>query len=732
MITSSDNTDLFSEQPDTDWRVPPHVAHDDPLLTCLSDLVRLLGNPCTPQMLSGGLPLVNNRLVPSLLPRAAARAHCSARIVRRSIKNIPAALMPAILLLRNGRACLLLENRGDTCLLQYPETGASTEHSIEDLQSEYSGMACFVQPLFKFDNRTSEAGRKKDTGHWFWQAVLDNRRLYRDAIVSAVMINLFALGVPLFTMNVYDRVVPNGAFETLWVLVIGISLVLLFNLVLGTVRSHVVDTASKRIDVGLSARIMEQVLDLRMDSRPVSVGSFASNLRSFEAIRDFIASASLTTLVDLPFVLLFLAVLAWISPYMLIPPIIAIVLVVLVSMAAQHKMAQLVSETFQASSQRNAVLVEALGGLDTVKILNAQGETQRQWESTSKFLAHTGSRIKLISAATVGFVQTIQQLVTIAVVVIGVYLVQESALSMGGIIAASMISGRCISPLGQVAGIMMQYQNARASLESIDEYMKLPVEHPSTRQFVPRPVLNGDIELRNVVFTYPGAREPALRGVSLKIKAGEKVGIIGRIGSGKSTLEKLILGLYSPSQGAVLIDDIDINQIDPADLRRSVGHIPQDPVLFYGTLKYNLTLGAPFVDDDQMLTVARISGVDEFAARHPDGYDMLIGERGDSLSGGQRQAIAVARGLINDPPIVLLDEPSSNMDHQSEAALKDKLLQACQNKTVVLVTHRTALLALVDRLIVMDRGKIMADGPKKQVIEALRNGRVGRAGEREA
>lgn len=731
-ITSSDMPEQTSEAGEPTWNVPPHIAHDDPLLACLSDLVRMQGNPSTPQALSGGLPLVNNRLTPSLLGRAAARAHCSARVVHRKINDIPVALLPAILLLRNGRACLLLENRGDTCLVHYPETGTATEQPSASLMEDYTGMACFVQPLFKPEARTSSQGKKKDAGHWFWQAVLENRRLYRDAIVSAVVINLFALGVPLFTMNVYDRVVPNSALETLWVLVIGVSLILLFNLVLTTVRSHVVDTASKRIDVGLSSRIMEQVLDLRMESRPVSVGSFASNLRSFESVRDFIASASLTTLVDLPFVLLFLAVLGWISPYMLIPPVVAIVLVVLVSLAAQLKMGQLVTQSFQAASQRNALLVEALGSLDTVKTLNAQGEAQRNWESATKFLAHTGSRIKLISAITVGFVQTVQQLVTIAVVVIGVYLVQESALSLGGIIAASMISGRCISPLGQVAGIMMQYQNARASLDSIDEYMKMPIEHPSTKQFVPRPVLSGDIELRNVYFSYPRAREPALRGVSFKIKAGEKVGIIGRIGSGKTTLEKLILGLYEPSQGSVLIDGIDVNQIDPSDLRRSVGHIPQDPVLFYGSLKYNLTLGAPFVQDQDMLAVARIAGVDEFAARHPDGYDMIIGERGDSLSGGQRQSIAVARGLINDPPIVLLDEPSSNMDHQSEAALKERLLEACENKTVLLVTHRTALLALVDRLIVMDRGRIMADGPKQQVIEALRNGRVTGSGGREA
>lgn len=716
-------------QSDQEWEIPPHLTHDDPLLQCLVDLVKKLGYPCTPQGLSGGLPLVNNRLVPSLLPRAAARANCSARIVRRSLHTIPDVLLPAILLLKNGRACLLLQSGKTACTVQFPETGTALSITTSELAQDFTGLVVFVQPLFKFDER---AARRIDDGvarHWFWQAVFESRKLYRDALVSAVLINLFALAVPLFTMNVYDRVVPNNAIETLWVMVIGVAMILLFNLVLTTIRSHVVDTASKRIDVNLSARIMERVLDLKMENRPPSVGSFAANLRSFESIRDFIASASLTTLVDLPFVLLFLGILVWISPTLAIPPAVAMVLVLVVSSAAQFRIGHLVKETFEANSQRNAVLVESLGSLETIKTLNAQGASQRNWESSTKFLAHVGSRVKLISAATVGFVQMAQQLVTISVVVVGVYLVQKAELSMGGIIASSMIAGRCISPLGQVAGLIMQYQNARASLESINEYMQLPVEHPEKKTFVPRSAFEGAIEFRSVSFTYPGAKQPALNGVSFKIEAGEKVGIIGRVGSGKSTLERLILGLYAPTQGSVLIDGTDVNQIDPADLRRSVGHIPQDPLLFYGTLKHNLIIGAPFVDDERMLSVAKVSGVDEFAARHPDGYNMMIGERGDSISGGQRQAIAIARGLINDPPIVLLDEPSSNMDHQSEASLKTRLKKACDGKTVLLVTHRTALLALVDRLIVMDRGRIVADGPKDQVIEALRGGRIGRTGD---
>lgn len=710
------------------WRMPPHATLDDPLLACLVELTRLHGHPMTAQALSNGLPLVDNRLTPSLLARAAARAHCTTRIVQRSLENLPAGLLPVIVLLQENRACLLLQTlpNGDY-LVQYPESNSPVPLPQAQLQAQYSGLLCFVRPQYQFQRNLDQPVAAPRSSHWFWAVVLDNWRLYRDALLAAVLINVFALAIPLFNMNVYDRVVPNNAIETMWVLALGMLLVLLFNYVLTTARAYVVDTASKRVDVQLSAQIMERVLDLRMEGRPASVGSFASNLRSFESVRDFIASASLTTLVDLPFVLLFLAVLAWISPWMLIPAVSAIALVLLVSFVAQARLESLTLKTFQASAQRNALLVEALTNLEAVKTLNAQGGVQRRWESSTQYLAYLGARIKFISSANVSFVQTMQQLTSVAVVIIGVYGVQEQTVSMGGIIAASIIAGRCLAPLGQVAGLMMQFHNARISLSSIDNYMNMPVEHEADQEYIARPRLQGSIEFRQVTFSYPGNSQAVLNGVSFTVQAGERVGIIGRIGSGKSTLEKLVLGLYQPTEGAILIDGVDTRQIDPADLRRSIGHVPQDPLLFFGSLKQNLLTGAPYATEADMLYAARIAGVDEFAALHPQGYDMTIGERGESLSGGQRQSIAVARALINDPPILLLDEPSSNLDNQTEAQMRRRLLQASPGKTMLLVTHRTALLELVERLIVIDAGTIVADGPKDQIIQALKQGQIGSA-----
>ncbi len=705
---------------------PPHLVHDDSLLGCLVALTAHFGHPQSAQALSSGLPLERDRLTLKLFPRAAARANCSAKLLRIELRKIQPALLPAILMLQGERACLLLEKRSGSYLVQYPEVDSPMEVPADELHAVYSGLAYFVKPLFRFEPR-SRGGIPEPSKHWFWSAMLHNRALYRDAMIASVLVNIFALAMPLFTMNVYDRVLPNNAVDTLWMMAIGIVLVVLFNLILSSARAYVLDTASKKVDVRLSAQIMERVLDMRMENRPASVGSFSANLRSFESVRDFIASTSLAAVVDLPFAIMFLAVLWWIAPPMLIPPIVAIVAVLIVSFVAQARMRRLVAETFQATAQRNASLIESLSGLETVKTLNAQSEMQRRWESSTEFLARMNARIKRISSVTVGFVQAAQQLTTVSVVIIGAYLVQQAEISMGGIIAASMISGRCLGPFGQVAGLLMQYQNARASLGSIDSYMKLPVERPTERNFVPRPILRGEIELRNVSFSYPGSAQPALNRVSLHIRAGERVGILGRIGSGKTTLEKLILGLYQPTSGSVLIDGVDIQQIDPADLRRNIGYVPQDPQLFYGTLKQNLMLGSPFVSDRQMLDAARVAGIEDFAARHPDGYDMVIGERGDSLSGGQRQSVAVGRALVNDPAILLLDEPSSNMDNQSESLLRRRLQPVVAGKTVILITHRTALLRLVDRLIVIDGGRVVADGPKDQIVEALREGRIGKA-----
>lgn len=710
------------------WRIGEHSTHVDPLLDCLVSLARVYGITTTQESVSAGLPLENNLITPALLPRAAARAGLTARLARRKLSDLRPGLLPLILLLQDKQACLLLEWTEDgQARVRFPESGESGDLiSLEALEALFAGVVFFVRPVFKFDPRTPATGELKSK-HWFWSVVLQNWRLYRDSLLAALLINIFALAMPMFSMTVYDRVVPNRAEETLWVLALGVFLMMVFDTVLRTMRAYILDTAGKRIDVTLSARIMERVLGLKMADRPASVGSFAANLRAFESVRDFVASATITTLVDLPFVLVFFLALIWISPWLTLPPLVCIVLLLIASLITQRKMQELVEVSQRATSQRNATLVESLVGIETIKFMVAESGFQRKWEQSTIFLAQTSTRLKLLSNGTMNFAQAMQQLVSVTSVIVGVYLLIGNQISMGAIIAASMLAGRAMAPFGQVAGLLLQYHSAKSGLASVDQHMKREPERTEDSAYLHRSGFQGTIEFKNVSFTYPGQQQSVLSKVSFKIHAGEKVAFIGRVGSGKSTIQRLILGLHQPTEGAILIDGIDLRQIDPAELRRAAGFVSQDVSLFYGTLKENIALGAPFADDQDVLAAAEIAGVTEFANRHPKGFDMPIGERGESLSGGQRQAVGIARAVLNDSPMLLLDEPSSAMDHQSEDALKSRLRRFATGKTMILVTHRTSLLELIDRLIVIDSGQVVADGPKAQVVEALQSGRIGRA-----
>jgi len=499
------------------------------------------------------------------------------------------------------------------------------------------------------------------------------------------------------------------------------------DLLLKTLRSRFVDLASSRADVKLSAFIMERVLGMRMEHRPASAGSFAANLRAFESVRDFIGSATVVAFIDLPFALIFFLVIAWIAPLMLVPLAIGALLLLLYALAVQGRMHELTETTYRAGAQRNATLIEGLVGFETLKALAAEAPIQRKWEKSAALLARVGAQLRLLSTTASNTSAFVQQSVTVAIVILGVYLIGARELSMGGLIACTMLASRAMMPIGQVAGLLVQYHTAATALTSLNEMVQREVERPDDAQFISRGSFQGAIEFREVSFSYPGQSNASLRNISLRIQPGERVAILGRIGSGKTTLEKLILGLYRPSSGAVLIDGIDLRQLDPAELRRHIGYVQQDVMLFYGSLRENITLGAPLADDADVLKAATLGGILDLVNSHPQGFDMLVGERGESLSGGQRQGVAIARAVINDPPILLLDEPTSSMDHSSEEDIKKRLQQFVQGKTVLLVSHRTSLLDLVDRIIVMDAGRIVADGPKEQVVQALRQGRIGRA-----
>ena len=705
------------------------LLHPDPLLDCLVELTRIHGRPSSRAALTAGLPLLKEGLTPSLFARAAAHAGFSAKIVRRAINKIDAALYPAILLLHGNQACVLQKwsEDGEFAHVLLPDAGqGSVLLARADLEARYAGIAIFSRPHFRFDQRTPPLVEVPQT-HWFWGAILEQKQIFKDVLAAALLINILAIAMPLFTMNVYDRVVPNAAYHTLWVFAIGIVVVIILDYMVKLLRSHFISLVSNRIDIKLSALIMERVLGMRMSQRPASVGAFASNLRSFESVRDFIASATITALIDLPFSLLFLFVMAWISWPLLFIPLLGMIIIIIHSYIVQHKMRELSETTFRAAALRNSTLIESLTALETIKAHGAESQMQEKWEKSTAFLARVNKDLKMMSTATMSSAAAVQQIVNVAIVVVGVYLIQERMLTMGGLIASTMLAGRAMSPIGQVVGLLLQYEGAKNSLESLEKIMATPTERSDETAFVHRPEIRGQIEFKNVHFSYPNRQEEALRGVSFKVTPGERVVIIGRIGSGKSTLQKLILGLYAPTKGAVLLDDVDLRQLDPADLRRNLGYVEQDSMLFYGTLRENIAIRAPYADDRAVLAAAELAGLTEFVNSHPEGFDMTISERGESISGGQRQSIAIARAALLDPPVLLLDEPTSAMDYPSEAQFKERIAKYGQHKTMLIVTHRPSLMDIATRVIVLDNGVIVADGPKDKVMLALQSGQIGKA-----
>ena len=700
------------------------TSQDDPLLLALLSVCKLLNTPHSADSLTAGLPLVDLKLNTPLFIRAAQRAGFSTGLVRRPLSEISNLVLPAVLMLRDNKTCVLISRQAETCTIILPETNSGEKTvPLNTLEEMHTGASFFIQQNHSFDDRTADSVIPK-AKHWFWDVIFKSWPIYSEALAASLLINLFALASPLFIMNVYDRVVPNHALETLWVLAIGVAIVFIFDFIMKGLRGYFIDVAGKRSDIILSATIFEKVMGIKMENRPKSVGAFANNLSEFESFRDFLTSATLTTLIDLPFLFIFLAVIYMIGGNLALVPLAILPLAILGGIVVQKPLKNTINELFKYSAQKNATLIESLTNLDSIKSASAEGQMQSKWEQNIGQISRLGLKSRFYSSIAVNLTAFLTQMASVSVVIFGVYKISEGELTTGGLIACTILTGRALAPIGQVASLLTRYHQARTSLDTLTNMMSLPVEREPGKKYLHRPTFNGDIEFKNITFNYPEQPLKALDNISFKIKTGERVAFIGRIGSGKSTIEKLMLGMYEPQEGSILIDGTDIRQIDPSDLRRQIGYVPQDISLMFGSVKDNITLGSRYADDRSILHAAEIAGVTQFVNRHPEGFDMPVGERGASLSGGQRQSIAVARSLLLSPPIFIMDEPSNSMDNSTEERFKQKLAAELNNQTLILVTHRASLLTLVDRLIVMDGSKIMADGPKDKVLEALKKGQI--------
>lgn len=725
------------------------LAIHSPLVECLRLLAGHYGRRTNTQSLIAGLPIPKAGITPALFLRAAERADLAARIVDRSLEALAIApTLPCVLVLGGNQACILWDVKwpakhppkkepGQTIelhpetefVVQFPEAEEQRYTlPLARLREIYAGYAFFIRPTARTDDRAGPA--EIDTARdWFWGTLKKSRRIYQEVILAAVMINIFALASPLYVMNVYDRVVPNAAWSTLWVLSAGVFAVYMFDFLIKGLRAHFLDIAGRKADIKISAQLFEQMMGMTMQARPASAGVLASNMREFEGLRDFFTSATMVALIDMPFTVLFILLVAVIGGPIALIPLVAVPIVIGFGYALQKPLQKITRESLNESALKNALLFETISGLETIKVQAAEGNVQRKWEELTEKSSGTAVKMRRLSAFALNFSMLIQQIVSIFVVVLGVWLITEGQISMGALIACVMLTGRAMAPLTQVAGLLTRMNQSREALRQLDDMMKKPVERPAGKHFIPMPGLAGKVEFRDVVFHYPGQTVPALKNVQFTVGPGEKVGIIGAVGSGKTTLERLLLNLYQPDSGSVQIDGADVRQIDPGDLRRSVGAVQQSPQLFYGSVRENITMGHEMAPEKAVLRAAELSGVMEFLRDSQHGLDTQVGERGEALSGGQRQAVAIARALLYDPPILILDEPTASMDPASENRLRKRLQDLCKTKTTILITHKGSMLGLIDKLILMDRGKIVDYGPKDDIIRKLQARQYGTSAE---
>ncbi len=705
---------------------PDASSSNDALSDALLFLAAYHGRAISREALLANLPILDGRLTPALFGRAARKAGMEAEAVKRKLSDIPALVLPAVLTLRDGstRILLAIDHRGKTASVVNPsaENSARTV-SIKALAADYLGYAFFVRPAAEADPRAIAAGDLPKR-HWFWSVARRFWANYSHVALAALITNLLALASPLFIMSVYDRVIPNGAIPSLVALGIGMGLAIIFDFLIRTVRSRIIDMTGKKLDVVLASDIFEHVLAIKMAQRPTSVGILANQMRDFDSVKEFFTSGTVVSITDLLFAILFVGVLFVIAGPLAWIPVVMLPLMVTVGLVLQFPLERSMRKLQAESAARHGVLVESLSGIETVRASGAESRMQTAWERSVAATARSGEDVHFWASLALTSANTAQQINYLSMVVIGVYLILDGQLTVGALVASTMLSGRVLSPISGIASVISRATQTFVSLKALNRVMALERERPANRAYVARRIESGSVAFDDVTFRYPNGSTNALEKVSFRVSPGERIGIIGRIGSGKTTVGRLLAGFYEPEDGRVLVDQIDIRQYDPADLRGGVGFVLQDTDLFFGKLRDNITIGKPNATDEEILAAARLAGVETFVAGHPLGYEMPIAEGGRSLSGGQKQAIGLARALIRRPKILFLDEPTAHFDVRSEAEFLERLKTlAAEDLTILISTHRLSLLSFVDRLLLFEQGRLIADGPRDKVIELLQSGR---------
>jgi ATP-binding cassette, subfamily C, bacterial LapB len=718
------NPKLVSDRPAQASRTVAREGGGGPdhLAEALLYLASHHGRPISLQALTAGLPVINGRLTAALVERAGERAGLEIEPVQRALADIPSLVLPAILIMRNRPPVILVavdERVGSASIIDPARPDFTDVRKASELAAAYSGYCFFVKPAVVTDPRAVAAGDLPRT-HWFWSVVRRFGSNYSHVALAAFIVNLLALAAPLFTMNVYDRVVPNGAIPSLVALAVGLGLAIVFDFIIRIVRARIIDLTGKKIDVVLAANIFEHILAVKMANRPQSVGILANQMRDFDSVREFFTSGTVVAATDLAFAVVFIGALFIIAGPLAWIPLLMLPIVLGAGFLVQRPLAQAMKRLQAESAARHGVLVESLSGIETVRATGAETRMQTAWERSVAATARSGEDVHFWSTLALTISSSAQQITSMLLIVIGVFLILDGQITMGALIGANMLSGRVLAPIASLASLITRATQTITALRSIDRLMNLERERPLARTYVSRKIDRGGVTFSNVSFAYPGSKERALEKVSFKIAPGERVAIIGRVGSGKTTVGRLLSGFYEPVEGSIAVDGIDSRQYDPADLRTGIGFVMQDTDLFFGKLRDNITLGRPSATDEEVIEAARLAGVEQFIAGHPLGYDMPVAEGGRSLSGGQKQAIGLARAMIRKPRILFMDEPTAHFDVRSEADFLERLkLLAKSDMTILVSTHRPSLLSLVDRILVFEQGRLVADGPRDVVLANL-------------
>ena len=693
----------------------------DPVLDCLTYLARASDRPSSPVLLRAGLALSEKGTLPfHQVEPALDQVGMRGNPVTRKLKGWPSRNLPAILELEEDRAAVLLEMRDGDGLIYAPGVAEPLWVPLPEIESVFTGRAVVVEPDPAKEREGERPWDKARRTHWFWAEVWKVRREFWPVILAALIVNLLALAMPLFTMNVYDRVIPNKAVSTLWVLAAGVGLALIFDFILRLARSQLIDEIGRKLDAKLSQKLFEKVMNLPMAARQGSTGALARRVSEYEMVRDFFASTTVVLAVDVVFLFLFLILITVLAGWLVAVPIVGIVLMLIAGISLQKTMGRAALDAQADSSLQNSLLVESIAGAETLKAARAEGQMLGRWRRYSGMSATTQERMRRLTAVAVNLAGVSQQLISVGLLIGGFYRFNEGEMTMGAIIAIIMLAGRSIQPIGQLAFLFTRGRQAFATLDSLQEMMEVTDERQSSMRSIMPEIRAGQISLANVDFRYPEAAREALADVNLTIRPGERIGIIGRVASGKSTLGRVLCGLYEPTGGTYTIDGLDSRQFHPHQLREAFRFVGQDSELFSGSVRDNLMLGAAQATDNELIDAVVRSGADIFLSRDAAGFDLPVGERGSRLSGGQRSLLVLARALVSPSKLLFLDEPSGAMDTQTELYFIEHLKTAlAPDQTLIVATHRHNMLSILDRLIVIDGGRILADGPRDQVLGHL-------------